>query len=171
MGWEPVSYKAKLSWERCACSLKCNSYGTFQHIGSFRNKIKKLITINHHIQNDYLFCTSIQRAPPVPFQRVHYKQSFMCRLNSYLLCADTKAALIFLAKASICQTFQQAGSSFLPDCFFNCTRRPDQCLCPYKIAGLHAQADLNMVTHPNFRRSPEPSEVRNACHWVKSYFI
>lgn len=32
------------------------------------------------------------------------------RLNSYLFCADTKAALIFLAKASICQIFQKAGS-------------------------------------------------------------
>lgn len=63
------------------------------------------------------------------------------RLNSYLFCADTKAALIFLAKASICQIFQKPGSSVLTDCPSNCTRRFDQRICTYKISCLHPQAD------------------------------
>lgn len=71
------------------------------------------------------------------FRQFTTKKSFMHRLNPYLLCADTKAALIFLAKASIRQIFQQAGSSFLTDCFFNCTRRFDQCICTYKTSHVY----------------------------------
>lgn len=108
---------------------------------------------------------------PFHFRQFTTKKSFMHRLNPYLLCADTKAALIFLAKASIHQIFQQAGSSFLTDCFFNCTRRFDQCICAYKTSRLHAQADSNMVTHLNFERFLELSLVLSVCHWVKSYFI
>lgn len=78
----------------------------------------------------------------------------MDRLNSYLLCADTKPALIFLAKASICRIFQQSGSSFFTDCIFDYTRF-DQCMYNYKISCLCAQVDSNIVTHPNFVRVPD----------------
>lgn len=71
------------------------------------------------------------------FRQFTTKKFFMPRLNSYLLCADTKAALIFSAKSSICQIFQKADSSFLIDCFFNCTRKFDQCICAYKTSHVY----------------------------------
>lgn len=98
-----------------------------------------------------MFCTSIWRNTPVPFQTIHYKKAFMHRLNSYLFCADTKATLIFLAKASICQIFQKTDYSFLSDSSFNCTRRFDQCV--YALIKSHVYKHRQTQTWWHFQIS------------------
>jgi len=102
------------------------------------------------------------------------QKSLMHRLNSYLFCAATETAVTFWQKAALAKFSNRhapLSSLIVSTTALGCLISVYVFIKLNSGGHLQAQADLNVVTHPNFGRFAELSGVLNVCQGAKSYFI